>query len=92
MRKTISLALLLMMIIFMIVTFATKQYQINANDMDQFGYPFVFFTSANNAEIKNITSFSGSALLCDLGICAVASLIIIYIFSFIKNIKRVHHT
>jgi hypothetical protein len=88
MKKIASIFLLLTVVIFMIVTFLTLQYQINANETDKFGYPFVFFSAANNAEIINITNFSGLALFTDLGICGLVALFIIYLMALIKPIKK----
>lgn len=72
----------------MIITFTTLQYQINANETDKFGYPFVFFSSANNAEVVNITTFSGIALITDLGISALGALVLIYLLLLIKPVKK----
>ncbi|MFY7963652.1 MAG: hypothetical protein ACOVO1_02040 [Chitinophagaceae bacterium] len=88
MKKIASLFFLLTVVIFMTITFTTLQYQINANETDKFGYPFVFFSSANNAEVVNIVNFSGIALVTDLGISALGALFLIYVILLIKPVKK----
>lgn len=88
MRKTFSLGSLFAIIIFMVVTYTTCNFQINANETDRFGFPFVFFSAANNGEVINVTNFSALALLADLGVCAILALCFIYILSHFKPAKK----
>ncbi len=88
MKKIISFTFLLTIIIFLVITFSTLQYQINANDTDRFGYPFVFFSSYNNAEVINTINFSATALAIDLGISALVALSIVYLLILIKPVKK----
>lgn len=88
MKKIISFSFLLTIVIFLIITFSTLQFQLNANETDKFGYPFVFFSSYNNAEVINTVNFSPTALVIDLGISALISLSIVYLLILIKPIKK----
>jgi hypothetical protein len=76
------------MIIFMVLTYTTSSFQINVNETDKFGFPFVFFTAANNGEVINVTNFSGLALMADLGVCAIIALGFIYLLSHFKPTKK----
>ena len=88
MSKTFSIGSLFVMIIFMVLTYTTSNFQINVNDTDKFGFPFVFFSAANNGEVMNVTNFSALALLADLGVCAILGMGLVYLLSHFKPNKK----
>ncbi len=88
MSKIFSLGSLFVMIIFLVLTYTTSIFQVNANETDKFGFPFVFFSAANNGEVVNITNFSALALLADLGVCAILAMGLVYILSLFKPSKK----
>lgn len=88
MSKTLSIGSLYVMIIFMVLTYTTSNFQINVNETDKFGFPFVFFSAANNGEVINITNFSALALLADLGVCSILAMGLFYILSHFKPSKK----
>ncbi len=88
MSKIFSLGSLFVMIIFLILTYTTSIFQVNVNETDKFGFPFVFFSAANNGEVVNVTHFSALALLADLGVCAILAMGLVYILSHFKPSKK----
>jgi hypothetical protein len=88
MSKTFSLGSLFVMIIFLVLTYTTSIFQVNVNETDKFGFPFVFFSAANNGEVVNITNFSALALLADFGICAILGMGLVYILSHFNPSKK----
>ena len=72
----------------MVLTYTTSNLQINVKETDKFGFPFVFFSAANNGEVINVTNFSALALLADLGVCAILAMGLVYILSHFKPTKK----
>lgn len=88
MNKNLSLISMIAMVLFMSVTYSTAQSQSALTAADRFGFPFVFFTAANNGEIISETHFSLLSLVGDLSIYFAIAFGVVAILSLFKVEKK----
>lgn len=88
MNKNFSIISMFAMILFMTATYVTAQSQSSLVDIDKFGFPFTFFTAANNGETINEIKFSFLGLLGNLAICFALAIGIVTILSLFKVDKK----
>ncbi len=88
MNKNLSLTSMIAMVLFMVATYSTSQSQAALAAADQFGFPFVFFTAANNGEVISETHFSLISLLGDLSIYFTIAFGVVALLSLFKVDKK----
>ena len=76
------------MVLFMSATYSTSQSQGALAAADQFGFPFVFFTAANNGEVVSETHFKLLSLAGDLAIYFAIAFGFVAILSLFKVEKK----
>jgi hypothetical protein len=87
MNRKLSLTSLIAMVLFMTATFATKS-QTSYVGADEFGFPFTFFSAANNAELVTEINFNILALIGNLGICFAIGYGVVALLSLLKVEKK----
>jgi hypothetical protein len=88
MNKNLSLVSMIAMVLFMSATYSTSQSQSALAAADQFGFPFVFFTAANNGEVISETHFNLLSLIGDLSIYFALAFGFVAILSILKVEKK----
>jgi hypothetical protein len=88
MNKNLSLISMIAMVLFMAATYTTSQTQAAMVEADKFGFPFVFFTAANNGEVVSETHFNLASLLGDLSIYFAISFGVVAMLSLLKVEKK----
>ena len=84
MIKNTSIASLVSVSLFMLLTFNSSKFQSGYEDGAVFGWPFIFFSAGPEKEILAVKSFSLLNLTLDMFICISFGFILVRVLAMFK--------